>query len=226
MKKLWNILVLALAVNFVALLAGVGYLYQSKRLDRDRVRTIREMLFPPPAAAADAATTQPSATGATTQPVLKLEELLAAHTGRPAAEQAQFLQRTFDSRMAELDRRQRDVEALHDLVRNAEAKLAEDRGQFEAKLAALEAREQEAARLAADKGFQDSLKLYGTMKPKQVKEVFATLPDDVVVRSLRAMESRDASKVIKEFKSPAELERLKVLMERVRSAEAAASAED
>lgn len=225
MKKLWNILVLALAVNFVALLAGVGYLYQSKRLDRERVRAIREMLFPPPPPA-DAATTQPSGKGATTQPVLKLEELLAAHTGRPAAEQAQFLQRTFDSRMAELDRRQRDVEALHDLVRNAEAKLAQDRLQFEAKLAALEAREQEATRLAADKGFQDALKLYGTMKPKQVKEVFATLPDDVVVRYLRAMESRDASKVIKEFKSPAELERLKVLMERVRSADAAASAED
>lgn len=225
MKKLWNILVLALAVNFVALLAGVAYLYQSKRLDRERVRAIREMLFPPPPAA-DAATTQPSETGATTQPVFKLEELLAAHTGRPAAEQAQFLQRTFDSRVAELDRRQSDLEALHDLVRNAEAKLAEDRKQFEAKLAALEAREQEATRLAADKGFQDALKLYGTMKPKQVKEVFATLPDDVVVRYLRAMESRDASKVIKEFKSPAELERLKVLMERVRSADAAASTED
>ena len=64
------------------------------------------------------------------------------------------------------------------------------------------------ARLAADQGFQDALQLYGTMKPKQVKEVFATLPDDVVVRYLRAMESRDASKVIKEFKSPAELVRL------------------
>lgn len=227
MKKLWNILVLALAVNFLALLAGLGYLYQSKRLDRERVRAIREVLFPPRVETpTDVATTQPSGKGATTQPVLKLEELLAAHTGRPAAEQAQFLQRTFDSRMAELDRRQRDVEALHDLVRNAEAKLAQDRLQFEAKLAALEAREQEATRLAADKGFQDALKLYGTMKPKQVKEVFATLPDDVVVRYLRAMESRDASKVIKEFKSPAELERLKVLMERVRSADAAASAED
>jgi flagellar motility protein MotE (MotC chaperone) len=226
MKKLWNILVLALAVNFAALLAGVGYLYQSKRLDRERVRAIREMLFPPPQAAADAVTTRPSGNGATTQPVIKLEELLAAHTGRPAAEQAQFLQRTFDSRMADLDRRQEDVNALHRLVRNAEAKLTEDRRQFEVQRAALEAREQEATRLAADKGFQDSLKLYGTMKPKQVKDVFAALPDDVVVRYLRAMESRDASKVIKEFKSPAELERLKVLLERVRSAEAAASAKD
>ena len=42
MKKLWNILVMALAVNFVALLAGVGYLYQSKRLDRERALAIRD----------------------------------------------------------------------------------------------------------------------------------------------------------------------------------------
>src|SRR5688500_502986 len=82
MKKLLNILVLALAVNFVALLAGVGYLYQSKRLDRERVHAIRDLLFPPHAPDG-AATTQPT-DRATTQPVLKLEELLAAQAGRPA----------------------------------------------------------------------------------------------------------------------------------------------
>ena len=218
MKKLWNILVLALAVNFVAVLAGVGYLYRTKRLDRERVAAIRELLFPPVAPAGES-TTRP-AEQAATQPTLKLEELLAAQSGRPAAEQAQFLQRTFDSRMAQLDRRQREVEALHDLVRHAEQKLTTERDAFETRRAALEAREQEATRLAADKGFQDALQLYGTMRPKQVKDVFVTLPEDVVVRYLRAMEPRAASKVLKEFKAPAELERLKTLMERVRSAEA------
>ena len=222
MKKLWNILVLALAINFIAVLAGVAYLYQSKRLDRARVDAIRELLFPPVAPdAAAAAATQPAEASSTTQPTQKLDDLLATHSGRPAAEQAQFLQRTFDSRMAQLDFRQREVAALHDLVRNAEAKLTAERKAFEARRDALEAREQEATRLAADQGFQDSLELYGTMKPKQVKDVFAKLPDDVVVRYLRAMEPRDASKILAEFKAPAELERLKKLMEQVRSAAAA-----
>lgn len=226
MKKLWNILVLALAVNFIALLAGVAYLYQSRRLDRARVGAIRELLFPPAAPdAAGAAATQPSESS-TTQPTQKLDDLLAAHSGRPAAEQAQFLQRTFDARMAQLDFRQREVAALHDLVRNAEAKLTAERKAFEARRDALEAREQEATRLAADEGFQDSLELYGTMKPKQVKDVFAKLPDDVVVRYLRAMEPRDASKILTEFKAPAELERLKKLMEQVRSAAAAEARTD
>ena len=221
MKKLWNILVLALAVNFIAVLAGVGYLYRTKRLDGERLHAIRELLWPP-ADAAGGATTQPAdaAAASTTQPVLKLEQLLADQSGRTAAEQSQFLQRTFDSRMAQLDHRQRQVEALHDLVRNAEAKLTAERKSFEAQRDALEAREQEATRLAADEGFQDSLELYGTLKPKQVKDVFATLPDDVVVRYLRAMEPRAAAKILKEFKAPAELERLRMLMERVRSAEA------
>ena len=221
MKKLWNVLVLVLAINFLLLAGGVGYLWRTKQIDRDKVAAIREVLFPPPAP--EVSTTQPT-TAPATQPVLKLEELLAAHASLPAADQVALLQRTFDSRMAQLDRRQREVEALHDLVRNAEGKLKSERDAFDQRRAALDAREQEAAKLAGDKGFQDALQLYGTMKPKQVKDVFAGLADDTVVRYLRAMEARQASKILKEFKTPAETERVKVLMERVRAAETAASA--
>jgi flagellar motility protein MotE (MotC chaperone) len=216
-KKLWNVLVLTLAMNFLLLAGAVGYLYKTGRLDRERVHAIREMLFPPPPAA-DPASTQP-ATRPTTQPVLKLEELLAQHAGLPAAEQVQLLQRTFDSRMAQLDRRQRQVEDLHTLVRNAEATLMAERVEFDKQRQALEGREREQAKLAGDKGFQDALKLYGTMKPKQVKDVFASLADDVVVRYLRAMEPRQAAKIIKEFKTPAEVRRVQALMEQVRAAE-------
>ena len=45
------------------------------------------------------------------------------------------------------------------------------------------------------------------------------LADDVVVRYLRAMEPRQAAKIIKEFKTPAEVQRVKLLMEQVRAAE-------
>jgi flagellar motility protein MotE (MotC chaperone) len=222
-KKLWNVLVLTLALNFLLLAGAVGYLWRTKQLDRGKVYAIREMLFPP-AAAPDASTTQPT-TAPATQPVLKLEELLAAHASLPAAEQVALLQRTFDSRLAQLDRRQREVEALHDLVRNAEAVLKSERDAFEVRRAALDARAEEAARLAADQGFQDALQLYGTMKPKQVKDVFAGLPDDTVVRYLRAMDTKQAAKILREFQTPAEVERVKVLMERVRAAESAASAQ-
>src|SRR5688500_12624908 len=115
-------------MNFLLLAGAVAYLYKTGRLDRERVHAIREMLVPP-TPAADPASTQP-ATQPTTRPVLKLEELLAQHAGLPAAEQVQLLQRTFDSRMAQLDRRQRQVEDLHTLVRNAEATLTAERVAF------------------------------------------------------------------------------------------------
>jgi flagellar motility protein MotE (MotC chaperone) len=216
-KKLWNMLVLTLALNFLLLAGGVGYLYKTGRLDPEKLHAIRELVFPAvqPGDPSTRPTTAPS-----TQPVLSLDALLAEHAGMPAVEQVQLLQRTFDSRLAQLDRRQREVEALHDLVRNAEAKLSAERAEFDAQRAALETREQEAARLAGDKGFQEALQLYQTMKPKQVKDVFAGMADDAVVRYLRAMEPRQATKVLKEFKTPAEVRRVKLLMERVEGAPA------
>jgi flagellar motility protein MotE (MotC chaperone) len=220
-KKLFHVIVLALAANFLLFAGGVGYLWKTQRLDREKVHSIREILFPPNAEANPA--TQPTAQSAA-QPALSLDAVLAAHAGMPAAEQVQLLQRTFDSRMAQLDRRTEELKALHDLVKLGESRLAADRDAFEHELAALRKREQEADRLAKDKGFQDSLELYGTMKPKQVKDVFAGLPDDVVVRYLRAMDPGQAGKIIKEFKTPAEVQRVKGLLEQVRSAAESAGA--
>lgn len=223
MKKLFSVIAFALALNFLAAAGGIAYLWQTKRLDREKVHAIREMLFPPESSA----TTKPSAeladSAASTQPApssLTLDTLLAQHANLPAADQVQLLQRTFDARMAQLDMRERELRNLQDLVSNGERKLKADRDALEQEKSAQDAREQEQAKLAGDKGFQDSLQLYGTMKPKQVKDVFAGLSDDVVVRYLRAMSPRQATKILAEFKTPAELDRVKVLMERVRASAA------
>src|SRR5688572_4827701 len=104
MKKLLNVIVMVLAINFLAVAGGAVYLHQTGRLDNEKVHAIRAILFPPPKPVA--ATTQPSDEGgATTQPILRLEQLLAHHAGRPAGEQVEFIQRSFDAQMAQLDRR-------------------------------------------------------------------------------------------------------------------------
>src|SRR5215203_2461383 len=115
MKKLFNVIVLMLAINFIAVGAGVGYLKSTGHLDRERVMAIKDILFPQSAAEA-APTTQPASV-ATTQPIVRLEELLAQQVGRPASEQVEFIQHTFDAQMAQLDRRQRE---LADLQRQIE----------------------------------------------------------------------------------------------------------
>jgi hypothetical protein len=213
MKKLWNVFVLTLAVNFLAVAAGVAYLYKDGRLNRTRFEAIRLILYPPPVPAP--AATQP-ATPKRNEPVLQLGELLAQRSGLSAAEQLEFIQQTFDARMAELDRRQRELADLQRQVELANTSLAKDRTALDAQRKLLSDREQLAATLAADKGFQDSLKLYEAMPARQVKQLFMAMDDETVTRYLQAMEPRGATKIVREFKAPDEAQRIQRVLEKMR----------
>jgi len=222
MKKLFNVLVLTLAMNFLAIAGIVGWMVQTKKLDREKVQAIKEIVFPKPAP--EVPTTQPSDQAPTTQPIMRLEELLAKSTGRSASEQVEFIQHTFDAQMALLDRRQRELIDLQRQVELSKQQEAKDRTALDGQKKALDAREQEAARLASDKGFQDALQLYNTMPAKQVKQVFMGLDDTTVMNYLQAMQPRNAAKIIKEFKAPEETDRIKKILEKMRLAQANADA--
>jgi hypothetical protein len=221
-NKFINVIVLTLAANFLAVAGGVVYLHQTGRLDREKVLAIRELLYPPPAP--EQPTTQP-AEPATTQPILRLERLLAQHAGRPAGEQVEFIQRSFDAQMAQLDRRQRELADLQRQIDLAKQQMERDRSAIEKADAELVARADEVQRLANDKGFQDSLALYNTMQSKQVKAVFVTLDDATIVRYLQNMQPRVASRIIKEFKTPEEVLRIKGILEQMSSGAAASAKE-
>ena len=213
MKKLYNVFILTLALNFLAVVVAVGALYGQGRLDRKRIDAIKLLLYPPP-------TTQPAASqpadASTPEPVLKLGELLEQKSGLSTTEQLLFLQQTFDARMAELDRRQRELGDLQRQVDLANTTLARDRTALEAEKKQLAEREQLAAKLAGDKGFQDSLELYKTLPAKQVKQAFMTMEDETVRRYLQAMEPREAAKIVKEFKAPDERQRIQRVIDRIR----------
>jgi hypothetical protein len=214
MKKLFNVIVLTLAVNFLAVAGAVVYLRADGRINRERVFAIKEILFPAPATQPSEHTTRPA--DPTTQPLLRLEELLSKQTGRSAAEQVEFIRHTFDAQMAQLDRRQRELSDLQRQVDLAKEQLARDRSSLGQQKGALEAREQEAARLESDKGFQDSLAMYKSLPGKQVKSIFMTLDDKLVGQYLRAMEPRASARIVKEFKSPEEAQFIQKVMERIR----------
>ena len=119
-----------------------------------------------------------------------------------------------DSRARQLHDLQVQVElAKQQLDRDRQA-VTNDRDRFSAD------RDRESA-ASADKGFQDSLALYRTLPAKQVKAIFAGLSDDAVQRYLQAMDAKQATKVMKEFKSPADVDRLERVLERIRLAKAA-----
>src|SRR5687768_16333841 len=101
MKRLLTVIAWTLALNFLAAAGGIAYLFKTQKLDHAKVDQVKQHVFTP--------ATQPAAANEevrdpTTQPTLKLEQMLAQVSGRSASEQVEFMQRTFDSQMALLDR--------------------------------------------------------------------------------------------------------------------------
>lgn len=216
MKKILTLIMLLLAVHFLAVAGGVGWLVASGRLDKEKVGKIGEVMFPAP-------TSQPTTVPTTApvtdvRPLLKLEELLAKQAGRPATEQVEFIRNAFDEQYAQLERRMREMEALQRQIESARDQLGRDRQALDERQKMLDSRETEAARLEQDQGFQAELQLYQSMPSPQVKKLFIAMEDDLVARYLQAMPTRQASKVIKEFKTPEETARLQQILERIRKA--------
>jgi hypothetical protein len=217
-KKLFSLLTLVLAINFLALAGAVGWIVKTKSVDREKMLAIKEIIFPK---ATTQPTTEPSvAEAATTQPAIRLDELVARQAGRTAAEQVEAIQHSFDAQIAELDRRQREVQDLERQVDLAKQQMGRDRAALNAEKSALKNREDQSTKLASDQGFQDALSRYIAMPPKQVKQIFVTLDDQTVVNFFQAMEPKIAAKIIKEYKTDAEIAQVQRILEKMRQAQA------
>jgi flagellar motility protein MotE (MotC chaperone) len=216
-KKLLSVISLTLAMNFLLLAGGAGWLVKTGHLDRDRLKEVKKILFPPPEPPPADST---ASTDATTQPSARLDQLLAKASGRTGGEQVEFIQQTFDAQSAQLDRRERELNDLQRQVDLAKGQMSRDRAKLEQDRTDLTARQQQDTKEASDKGFQDSLQLYSSMPAKNVKAIFLSLSDDVVQQYLEAMPPRTAAKIIKEYKTPEELDRIQKVLERMRLASA------
>lgn len=224
LSRLTNLVAWVLALNFLCAAGGVAYLVATKKLDKAKVQEIRTLILAP----ATQPTTQPT-TAPTTQispdaaPIVRLEAALAQAAGRPAPEQAEIVQTTFDTQNAMLERQLREIEDKKRQVDKAAAEVAEARRKLEEDRKQLSAKTDEASKLAEDKGFQETLTLYQSMAPKKAKELMKAMNDDVVVRYLRSMETRTATNILKEFKTPEEISRAQAIMEKMRQAQAEAN---
>lgn len=215
MKRLLFVISVTLALNFLLAVGGIAYLVKTGRLDEDKIRTIRELVMNP---ATQPVATQPTERDPTTQPSVGLEALLAKVAGRTAGEQVEFMQRTFDSQNAILERQRQNLQGQKKFILDAQKQLEADRLALAADRAQLAAEKQQQTKLATDQGFQDTLNLYNTMQPKQVKTIFMSLDEDTVINYLRAMEPRAASKITKEFKTPEETAKVSRILEKMRQA--------
>jgi len=214
-KKLFNAIVLVLAINFLAVAGTVGWLFQSGKIDREKLAAIRELVMAtdaPPEVVA----TQPATQPAPQNSLVKLDELLSRYAGRGTGEQVELIQQAVDAQAVALDRRSRELDDLMQQVLREKEELARRNSTLEEDRRQLAAKERQQLADASDKGFQDSLKLYMAMPGKQAKTALMAMPDETVVRYLQAMPPRSASKIIREFKAPAEQVRITALLDLMR----------
>jgi Mg/Co/Ni transporter MgtE len=57
------------------------------------------------------------------------------------------------------------------------------------------------------------------MPAKKAKDVFMTLDNETVKQYLKAMQPRTAAKIVKEFKTPEEMQRIQAVMEQIRQSQ-------
>lgn len=217
MKKLLTVMAWTLALNFLAGVGAVVWLYQSGRLNHDKVQQIKELVFAP---ATQPAETKLETQDATTRPTTRLEEMLAKVSGRSASEQIEFIQRSFSSQMAILDRRFQDLQDQRRTLDQAKAQMDKDRTKLLADQQKLAAVQKAQDKLLTDQGFQSTLEIYNTMAAKQVKSIFMTMTDDAMIQYFRAMEPRVVTKIAKEFKTPEEADRIAKVMQKMRQVQA------
>jgi len=214
-QKIGLLAAVVMALNFLAVMGALGFLVVTGKLTQETGAEISNILFPQPEPATMPAT-QPVDDPATTQPVLRLERLLERQSGKPAGEQVESIRAAFDAQVAQLDRQRRELGDLKRQLDSAQSQFVKDKAVLEAREKTIAEREKQQLAQQDDKGFNASLEVYNAMQAKQVKEIFKSLDDSTVVRYLQAMDSRRASKIFKEFKTPEELNRAQLLLEKVR----------
>ncbi len=221
LKKLLLALVVTASINFVGLVVATAMLATKVDLSREKLTEVKDVLFPPPAEPepleiVDDTPPKPTA-------MESLYALLDAQSGKPADERVDSVSREMDARLASVMREKRTLEDRLAQLARASGALAAERKAHAETVADWQRRVAAAADRAEDAGFAETLTLYEAMAARQVKDVFEGLDDEVALQFLRAMDPRKASKVLKEFEAGPETERVRRLLEMMRTGDLAAA---
>lgn len=214
-KKLGIVVLLVIALNFIASAGGVAYLFATGKLDKDRVQAIGKIVFPDAPPASQPAT-QPTDDARPSDPLFQIDELLEQQAGKTASEQVQVVRDAYEKLAAQLDRQRREVVDLRRQVDAAQAQVVTDRADLAKREQSLADRVAARERENKDAGFKRTMAIYDEMKPNQLKDLFTGMDDATVARYLQAMDAGRVSRIVKEFTSPEEKVRAQRLLDRLR----------
>ncbi len=219
MRTVWNTISFLAVVNLLALAMFIAWMWQTDRLDAQRVEELRAMLaMTIPDAKAAAALAQEEAVLAADE---QAEVALRQNPGLPAADRIKTLT---SARKVE----QRTVRRIHDekaqLSRSLalqEARTYEQRAALEAERKAMEGGFSSEQERYAEGQLKKVVKLLESQPPKQTKKELVQLviegKKDQAVLYLDAMSARGRGKVFREFKTDAEVKLATELLERIRT---------
>ena len=212
---------LVVVVNLLVVGAGLAWLGASGRISTERVRAVAAIFEDP--VAADEARRADEAEQAAAQ---EAEQAEAEHIERVAAghesidEQLDRTKRSDDAARLQLERKDREAQALRQQIEMAREAVAREREALAAERAEFEAAMKRETELRGDEDFQQAVAMVEALKGKQAKELFDSLiaqgKREEVIDYLAAMQLRKAAAVLKEFKGPGEAAVAAGLLEAVR----------
>ena len=221
MRTLFTAVVLFIFINALALGGLFAWLATSGRLDKHRADQVVEMFKSTIAQ----------------QEQVKAEAQAAAEESRKVAEQAVRMEQVANGplspemrlqRMAELnqhqrqlvERRQVEIDAIQRQLDLTRTQVDQRIEQFEKERDAFELAVEQRVTEFEDQDFKQAVALLEGLPPKQAKDMILEYLDQgiepQVVSYLAAMDNRLATKVLKEFKDPREVEQAARLIEQVR----------
>ena len=210
MKAVWTVISSLLLINALLLAGAVGWLYQSGRINKDRIERIREMLEITIEQEQQLEIQAKEAEEQTRQKTLEIARLESVSDGPiTLADRLKAKEQGDELAVQRVKRLRRDISDLRrqlvlakEQITKQHDTLLEQRQQFQQSVL-------QQTKLKEDQDFQKAVSMYQKVKPKQAKEMFqqmllrGQLPQ--VVDYLAAMQLRKAAAVLKQFKNPDEI---------------------
>ena len=219
MRTAWNTVSFLAVVHLLALAMFVGWLWNSKRLDGQRLIAVRDVLavtIPQERAAAAEAAAEVQAQRKRLEEQERVSDppITSAAAVRVAADR-EDVNRQLGGRVAH------EAKLLRERLAQQGQELSRREAEFEARQQAWREAVQDEQRRRSDEQFAKAVKQLESLKPKQAKTMIVQLIKDgkmeQAVAYLDAMNRRAASKLLNELKTDQESQLATELLERLRT---------
>lgn len=216
---LWSITFLVL-IHLLAAAIFAGWLWQSGRVNTERLSAAVD-IFRLTIAEEQAQEEEAARLEAEAREMAERAARLEAVADGPRTLQDRLAieERADELAIHRLDRLQRETTDLKRQIARAKELIAEQKAELDAERKAFDEFVAATTQRMQDDDFQMAVAMYEQLKPRQAKQMFQQLiaegRTDEVVDYLAAMQLRKAAGVLKEFKTPPEIEQATMLIQRL-----------